>query len=117
MLVISWKMQAEEMCIYTREEWRRGMVAIGVSSTRQLRSKASERESSRKELARPSGVFVSLDPYSPMLHEQACRLRSFRTHGAKMGYVAVAIPRHDSEIQEANNPLKFEDIGFFLLNG
>lgn len=30
-------MQAEEMCIYTRDEWRRGMSTLGVSSTRQLR--------------------------------------------------------------------------------
>eukprot|EP00904_Undaria_pinnatifida_P001651 jgi/Undpi1/11487/HiC_scaffold_30.g13784.m1 len=41
-LLISWKMEAAEMCVYTREEWRRGMSALGVSTTRQLRHKLDE---------------------------------------------------------------------------
>ncbi|CAM9950426.1 unnamed protein product [Ectocarpus sp. 6 AP-2014] len=43
-LIISWKMEAEEMCVYSREEWRRGMSKMGVSSTRQLRQKARDGE-------------------------------------------------------------------------
>ncbi|CAN0437652.1 unnamed protein product, partial [Hapterophycus canaliculatus] len=38
-LIVSWKMEAEEMCVYTREEWQRGMSEMGVSTTRQLRQK------------------------------------------------------------------------------
>lgn len=38
-LVISWKMKAREMCIYTRDEWREGMSTMGVSTVRQLRQK------------------------------------------------------------------------------
>ncbi|CAM9962036.1 unnamed protein product, partial [Choristocarpus tenellus] len=38
-LVISWRMKAEEMCVYTREEWHQGMLALGVNSTQQLRGK------------------------------------------------------------------------------
>ena len=44
MLIISWKMEAEEMCVYSRGEWQRGMSKLGVSSTRQLRSKASRQQ-------------------------------------------------------------------------
>eukprot|EP00752_Nemacystus_decipiens_P012031 g10666.t1 len=36
-LIISWKMEAEEMCVYSRGEWQKGMSKLGVSSTRQLR--------------------------------------------------------------------------------
>eukprot|EP00903_Cladosiphon_okamuranus_P007717 g7478.t1 len=36
-LIISWKMEAEEMCVYSRGEWQRAMSKLGVSSTRQLR--------------------------------------------------------------------------------
>lgn len=39
-LIISWKMEADEMCVYSREEWRRGMSKLGVSTTRQLRQQA-----------------------------------------------------------------------------
>ncbi|CAM9616275.1 unnamed protein product [Pylaiella littoralis] len=41
-LIISWKMEADEMCVYSREEWRRGMTKLEVSTTRQLRQQARE---------------------------------------------------------------------------
>ncbi|CAM9842327.1 unnamed protein product [Laminaria digitata] len=41
-------MEAAEMCVYSREEWRRGMTALGVCTTRQLRQKL---DSLREEVA------------------------------------------------------------------
>ncbi|CAM9602689.1 unnamed protein product [Scytosiphon promiscuus] len=51
-LIISWKMEAEEMCVYSREEWQRGMSTMGVSTTRQLRQKArGQLDALRREVA------------------------------------------------------------------
>mmetsp|Transcript_38766 Transcript_38766/g.51079 ORF Transcript_38766/g.51079 Transcript_38766/m.51079 type:complete len:264 (+) Transcript_38766:113-904(+) len=41
-LVISWKMQASTMCVYTREEWQRGMSAMGVDSLEALQKILSD---------------------------------------------------------------------------
>lgn len=38
LLLISWRMKAATMCIYTREEWTRGMTEMGVDSIEGLRS-------------------------------------------------------------------------------
>ena len=36
MLVLSWYMRAAEMCVYTREEWVRGMARLDWSSFHQV---------------------------------------------------------------------------------
>uniref|UniRef100_A0A7S0IWR0 Defective in cullin neddylation protein n=1 Tax=Calcidiscus leptoporus TaxID=127549 RepID=A0A7S0IWR0_9EUKA len=37
MLMIAWKMKAATMCVFTREEWVRGMTAMGVDSVDKLK--------------------------------------------------------------------------------
>ena len=38
MLIISWQMRCATMCVFTREEWMRGMTAMGCESIDQLKA-------------------------------------------------------------------------------
>jgi len=42
MLMIAWRMKAATMCVFTREEWTRGLVDMGVDSIGALRSSFDE---------------------------------------------------------------------------
>ena len=49
-LIISWKMEAETMCIYTREEFVKGMEAMGCDTAEKLKSEIPKL---RSEIANP----------------------------------------------------------------